>query len=293
MYLYQFIILIFFFCLQPFRAAKIPALLAKMADGWKDNQVFRGMAERDGMTPTTFGRFMLSEAAFDWGKENAPKAGRGIGRLFLNLHGFQTRFLSSAWKMMTRMGPSGKIALLYMGAGLLAGAGVEGLPFTQDVENLVDFLSKKFFHYDPMTSAHIRSALAGAGFGKVGAEAIMRGPIGTMLGIDLSSRIGFGDVISRDLSGITSGTELLGTTPSIILGRINAALKSGRPSELLPSGIRNPVTAARQAETGVKSNSGKTTYVPAGKLSAADAAKRVVPYERRMCFVADIKGNSL
>jgi hypothetical protein len=94
---------------------------------------------------------MLSEAGGAWGRTNQAPAMRGVeGSLFFTLHGFQTRYLSTAFHLMKNMGPEGKVAAAWMMAGLGLGAGVMGLPFTQDLENAGEALWEKITGTDPM-----------------------------------------------------------------------------------------------------------------------------------------------
>src|SRR6185437_6070203 len=84
--------------LAAYRLAKRPGALDRMAKPWLEhNEVFRDLVDREGLSPDTFGKFMLSEAAFEWGRHaNAPMMRGGLGRALFALHGFQTRYLSTA-----------------------------------------------------------------------------------------------------------------------------------------------------------------------------------------------------
>lgn len=264
-----------------YRMAQDPKALAKMAEAWGGNQKFRDMVEYNGLNPETMGRFGLSEAAYEWGRANKARVMRGpLGTMMFTLHGYQTRFLSNAFKLMRNMGPAGRIAAGWMMAGLWAGAGIEGLPFAQDMENLGDVVWKTLTKHDPMIAHRLRDALSQAGLGKVGAEIVMKGPLSTLVGTDVSNRIGFGDVLTRQWTGLTSGTDVLGTVPSIMASRLAAAWRreqsrqghAAAAAELLPAALRNPARAAIEAEQGLKTQKGKTV-TPASKISGADLAK--------------------
>src|SRR5665213_1280567 len=114
-----------------------------------------------------------------------------------------------------------------------------------------------------------------AGFSKIGSEILLRGPLSVGLGIDLASRIGFGDTLTRALQG----SDLMGTIPSIVWGRLTAAWnreQSGQGSvaaatELLPTALRSPARAAIEAKQGAMSQYGKMVQTPQ-TLTAADLA---------------------
>lgn len=269
--------------LAAYRLYKKPGNLAKMADAWKDNQVFRAMVEQEGLTPETAARFMLSRAAGEWGKANQAPMMRGtLGNSFFLLHGFVTRVLSHLWNLSTKMGAPGKQAFGWAMAGMMLGAGAEGLPFAQDAENLVDHITKWITGKDPMLSYRIRSMLADAGLGKVGAEMVMRGPMSQLLGVDLASRIGLGDPVTR----MFSSADLVGTLPSIIVGRYKAMhnrIESGQSwqaiaGEALPAAVRNPLRAAAEAKEGLRVGKKGTTTMGADKIPAVDLAKQALGF---------------
>ena len=275
--------------LAAYRMAQKPDVLARMsAPLMEHNAAFRDMAEREGVTPESFGRFMLSQAAGDWGKQNRQPIGRGpAGLLLTSLHGFQLRYLSSALMLAKNMGPEGRLAAAWMMGGLFLGAGVAGLPFTTDAENVADKLWQFFKGRDPMVAARIQSDIAklmGAGeFGKIGAEMVMRGVGSELMGVDLPSRIGFGDVMSRDIPW-TNPSDALGAAPAILWGRLAAAkerLQSGQGAgtaagELLPTAIRSPLRAAEAAQTGVRAVSSGRPVPGLQHPSSADLAKQAL-----------------
>ena len=267
--------------LAAFRMAMDPARLREMAKPWMEhNAIFRDMVKNEGLTPETFARFMLDQAAGTWGKTNQAPMMRGVeGSLVFTMHGFQTRYLSNAWRLMNNMGLEGKIAAAWMMAGLAAGAGAFGLPFVEDGINAGEKLWKMLMHTDPMIEAHIGKFLKDAGFGKIGAEMIMRGPVSVALGADLGSRMGFGNVVTNFLSS----AEQMGTIPSIIGSRLIAAQERSETeqgpasvaAEFLPSALRNPARAAIEAQQGSETAAGKMV-MPRSQITTADSARRAL-----------------
>ena len=264
--------------LSAYRLAK-GGNLGRMAKAWGENQVWRDMAHTHGATPETMGRFLLSQGVGEWGHEARSEAGRSpVGRLAVSLHGFQIRFMSNLAKQAFRQGPAGRLALTWTLAALWAGAGLQGLPFVQDAENATDALWKAATGRDPMTAYRLRQYLADSGLGKVGADLVLRGPLSLGLGVDMSSRLGFGDVVTRDLGPwIGAGEQAALTVPSIVEGifqgtqKLSASHQGLRAiAEPLPAAIRHPLTAAAERQTGYKSQSGRTTYLPPSKVTPAD-----------------------
>jgi hypothetical protein len=270
--------------LSSYRLASNPKTLAAMAKPLAEHSaLFRDMVERDGLTPENFSRFMLSEGAYEWGSENRSPVMRGpMGTLLFSLHGFQTRYLSTAFRLMKNMGPEGKTAFAWMMGTLMLGAGAYGLPFTQDAESAADALGRMLNGgSDPMTDAHLREMMSDAGFSKAGADVMLRGPIASLAGVNLSSRIGFGDVISREMDP----TNVIGTIPSMLYQRLQAAYTRDQTqgagaaaAELLPSALRNPARALLESDQGRISQKGTMLDRPAD-MPGADIAKQALGFQ--------------
>ena len=291
--------------LATFRMAMTPATFDKMAASWlAHNEMFRAAARQaemdyflraaqlgeepkiapkisDIMSPEQFTHFMMSEAAGAWGKLNQAPAMRGAeGSLLFAMHGFQTRYLSTAWKLMRNMGPEGRTAGAFMMAGLAFGVGALGLPFAQDLTGAADSLWKQLRGEDPMIEAHLRRFLVD-GFGKVGADVAMYGPLSVGLGVDLTDRLGFGDIISG-----LGANDLMGTVPEMLYGRLTAAwnrYNAGQggaaiAAEALPSALRNVAEAYLQSETGKLSQYGRR-IAPAAPLSPSDIARTALGFQ--------------
>lgn len=243
----------------------------------RHNAIFRDMVQREGLSPETFGRFMLSQAAFDWGKANQAPIMRGpLGRLMFALHGFQTRYLSTALSLMKNSGPEGRFGWGLMMAALGLGAGALGLPFSQDAMSGADSVWHYFTGRDPMLKFKLHDAIQDAGFGEMGADMILHGPISAMTGINLGSRIGFGDVLSREFES----SNALGTIPSIAWSAytgMSQRIASGQPAAAIaaegaPAVARGPLRALAATQQGIVSRAGIPQVAPED-LSRADIAK--------------------
>lgn len=270
--------------LAAYRLAQQPGALDRYDKAWGSNQLFREMTQRDGLTPETVGKFMLGQAAFDWGRSNSiPLQRSGVGKVAFQFHQFQMRYLSAAWNLMANQGPAGKAAAGLMAANLWVLAGVNGLPFVQDVENGIDATWKFLRGTDPMTDARVWSLLTDHGMSKAGAEMMRDGPASSMFGVKLSNRLGFGDVASRELHGL----DLVGAAPAIMWNAITGAKKRAEShqgadatvAQAAPAALRNPLRALDvYPRAGVKSQTGKTQYVKPQDLSAGDLAAQAIGF---------------
>lgn len=261
--------------------------LGHMNATWAGNQVWRAISGEEGVSPESMGKFLLNQSVGEWGGRSRSKFGRSfIGRMGSALHGFQIRFLSNLLKQLFRQGGAGRIAAAWSMAALWAAAGLQGLPFVQDAENGIDEIWKALKGKDPMLAWRLRAMLVDTGLGKTGADIVMRGPLSTATGIDFASRLGFGDVITRDIAPwFGAANEMALTFPSIVAGSLRAAKAragSHQPAAaaaaFLPAALRHPAQAVIDSEHGVKSQSGKTMYVPARKFTGADEAKEAAGF---------------
>lgn len=269
--------------LAAFRLAQDPENLKALDAAWSaHNEKWNDMVREYGLTPEAVARFLFSEGAFEWGRMNTPPIARGLGQMLFFLHGFVTRALADMLKKI-KMGGAAGAALTILAAGIWLTAGIEGFPFVVDAMNFTDFLGKQLFEADPMLEFRVRQLLASAGFGKVGAEMIMRGPASTLLGIDLASRVGFGDIISREMQ--SGPVNAMGTVPSILYNRYSAVRErmqthQSTPAiagELLPALARNPMSAVAMDQEGLKSRRGKI-IMPRSELSTSDLIEKAAGF---------------
>lgn len=263
--------------LSAYRLAERPGGFDKFAKAWGADENWKAAVRKYGPTPEAAGRFILSEGAFDYGRRNAPAYARGFyGRLMSQFHNFQIRALAKQLQLLTRMGPEGRRALAQMMVAVWALAGTQGLPFVQDAENGADELWKFLGHKDPQIAAHIRHLLEKhSGLGQTGADMILRGPISTLLGADLTSRLGFGDPITRAVSNF----EVLGASPSILGNAILHPIQRyashqgvvAAAAQAAPTFIRNAVQGTQVwPEQGVRAVKSGRVSVPASKITPAD-----------------------
>lgn len=258
-------------------------LNAAAAPLMRNNALFRDMVTREGLSAETYGRFMLSHAAFDWGKESKSPIMRGpIGTAVFSLHGFETRYLSKAWELAKNSGPEGKFAFMLMMAGLGLGAGALGLPGSQDAMKGADEVWKYFTDRDPHLQQKLHDWIANSGLGQTGADMILQGPVSALLGVNLGSRIGFGNVISREMDP----ANVVGTIPSILWHSASGAYaryQSGQSAaaiaaELPVGGARGALRAIGEYQQGVRTRRGETE-IPPEHVSGADLGKTAFGFQ--------------
>lgn len=226
--------------LAAFRLAKNPAIMAKIEKVWGGNESFKRMVESEGLTPSTFARFMVDQANGIWGSRGRmPVARNWLGSTAVQFKNFEVNYLSNMNMLMRRMGPEGKLAATMMLGGLGALGGVAALPFSQDIEGAAQWMYGMVTGINPDLDADLAQFAEDEGLSKASAEMVLHGP-SRALGLDLGS-LGFGDVIGQN----TMSPLDVFPSVSIFAGAAQRAYQryqSGQePSAVVAEGLPNAV----------------------------------------------------
>lgn len=145
--------------------------------------------------PGAFAEKAVNETQFINNKANKMKFGRGaIGATLMTFKSYSLNWLELMHRMTTQGGPEGKLAAAYMLGALFLVAGAGGLPFADDLEDLIDAIGQKM-GYNMSTKKAKQEFLEGV-FGKAGAQFVERGLTGIPgVPIDISGRMGMANLI--------------------------------------------------------------------------------------------------
>jgi hypothetical protein len=177
-------------------------------------------------------------------------------------------------------GPEGKVAAAMMLAGIGATGGTFAFPFAQDATSLAEALYSKLTGNELNFKAELDNFLSDH-IGDIGADMAVYGPVATLFGVDLASRVGYGNLIGESTQ---SAWDLLGAAPSVAIGmltRLSKRYNSGQTtaavlSEALPATARNLLQGAVvYPQQGIESASG-TTIVRPEDLTTGDMIRRMV-----------------
>lgn len=217
-----------------------------------------------------FAEYAVTSTQFQMGKINRPKLARGVGTLPFQFLGFTMQSLELMHRLSTVHGGNKGRALGMMILMVVAMAGYKGIPFEDDLQEIFEALWKAITKTDLDVDTEVRKILTKY-IGKTGAEIIQRGFPYALMNVDMSGRLGYGNIIPDDQP------DLLGIWFDMIFVRGAKALEHavrGEYAEALtevsPSFIRNPAQAALWNEKGIRSASTGLPVISKENVDASD-----------------------
>lgn len=264
--------------ISAYRMAMDPKNKGKIQEFARRNNLARSMLE--GKTSQEDFAFAFAELAvvstqYRMGKLNRPKMARGIGSMPLQFYSF----LLQTFELMYNLGSKNvhgdaksKAALAVMILSIVALAGLKGLPFEDDMQELIEALFKFSTGKDLDIDTKARELIIKYTGSKIVAETIIKGVPASLLNVDLSGRLGFGSVTpdnSSDFLGVW--WDMLYERPKRASGYINEGQVLRAIAEVAPAFARNPLQSYIWADDGIRTQKG-VKVIDAEDLSGADIA---------------------
>ncbi|CAB4154472.1 LT_GEWL domain containing protein [uncultured Caudovirales phage] len=241
-------------------------------------EVAKAKGETD---PYAFSVKAVNETQGVYNKVNRPNWARGpVGRTVLTFKQFSITYVELLSRMWKRGGPEGKRAALMMLAMLMLASGEEGLPFSQDLDDLIDTVGQ-MFGFDTNMRRNKRR-LAHEILGKAGGDLFLYGA-SSQLPLDFAGRLGLGNLIPGTGILKPSDKELLGRNVAEVFGP--AAGMAGQIADayeaftegnqkkalqnLAPKAIKDILAGVEMFDKGYATDSKgrKTTDVTAGEAA--------------------------
>lgn len=216
--------------------------------------------------PAEFARLAVQESQFMYSKANKMRFARGaIGGTLMTFKTYSVSYLELLHRMWTQGGPEGKRAtVLALGMLMLMG-GAGGLPFVEDVEDVVNALAAKMGY--SFNTKQARKEFLTSLVGAWGADFIENGVSGLPgAPIDVSGRLGMGNLIpgtglmgpnedkSRDM------LEMVGPAGDFVqrvfagAGMALGGNLAGAAMEVSPTAVRNVAKGVEMGVTGLYTN---------------------------------------
>ncbi|MCR4302151.1 MAG: PLxRFG domain-containing protein, partial [Sulfuricaulis sp.] len=223
----------------------------------------------------------------NYSESNRPGAARNpVFALMFMFKSFPL-FMTEAIALMYKQSPKSAV---YMLLGLTMMTGVQGLPFAETIQDLIDTIAQQIFGSPFNSRRAMRNVIKSASEAMVGAdlsEVVLRGVINDVLGISVSSRIGAGDFVPGSRLGTADAdkgrvlSDMLGAPFAMVKDaltnvggavgglatadwkQVADALRAGGPVA-----IRNAIKGAEQLNTGFAWDSKGRKVADVNTLSA-------------------------
>ena len=197
-------------------------------------------------SPYEFAKDTIAQTQGIYNKGNRSNMARGtIGAILFTFKAFTINYVE--W--LSRLPKKQQAIALAM---LVLASGLEGLPFADDLEDLIDTLGHRL-GYATNSRKSLRKAIAGA-IGPEAAEYVLHGS-SRLTAIDLSGRLGMGNLIPGtaffDPANKNKGKEILDVLGAAGgLGKGLTGALDGDIAGTLPTALKNIAKAYQMADTG-------------------------------------------
>ena len=248
------------------------------------------VGQKNGLTSQAlfkFARDMVDATQNNYSLANRPGlANTPVGAMMFMFKSFPL-FMIEAATLMYKASPRSAVFMLL---GLTMMTGVQGLPFAETLENLIDTIAQRLFNSPFNTRRAMRNILKDASEAVVGydlSELAMRGMINEILGVSASSRIGAGDFVPGSRLGTADADQgkileqFLGAPYSMVTdalsnaGKFAGGVVTGDWKQAVdalraggPIAVRNAIKGVEQLDTGFAQDSQGRKIKDVGTVSA-------------------------
>lgn len=248
------------------------------------------VGQENGLTSQALYRFAgeaVDATQNNYNEANRPGAARNpIFALMFMFKSFPL-FMTEAIVLMYKANPKSAV---YMLLGLTAMTGVQGLPFAETLEDLIDTIAQRLFGSPFNTRRAMRNMVKSASEAVIGydlSDIVLRGLVNEMTGLSVSSRVGAGDFVPGSRLGTADADQgkvlegMLGAPYAMMKDTIENAGKlvggalTGDWKQAVdalrnggPVAVRNAIKGAQQLSDGYASDAGGKKLVDISGPSA-------------------------
>jgi len=215
----------------------------------------------------------LTQGRYD--EANRPALARGpVGALLFTFKAYPL-FMLETMIHLSKTNPKAAVIMLL---SLTAVAGVEGMPFAEDIEDIIDTIAQRVFGSPFNSKRAMRNMFKSASETVVGVDlsgVMMHGFANQLTGLNFASRVGLGNILPGTRIGAADAdykkvmSEVLGPGGSIATGWLNGidALSRGEFVEAMKTGgplaAQNLIKGVQSFQDGYASDIGGRKIVPA------------------------------
>lgn len=222
--------------------------------------------------------YAVFSTQFRIGRLNRPAMARGAGTLFFQFMSFSLQSMELVYRLAKTHGGQKAQAIGIMLFVMVALAGLRGFPFKDDIEEFIEFMWRMITRTDLDIETEARIKLADM-FGPTVADIIIKGAPNALLGIDMSARIGFGNLIPDDRDDVMGvWFDLLFVRPQKSFVQAAKGDYGAAIMELSPNAIKNLYQGMTMREKGVISGVSGDMVIPPEDITIGDSVKKMIGY---------------
>lgn len=225
-----------------------------------------------------FADYAVMSTQLRMGKLNRPTLSRGVGTLPFQFMSFSLQMFELMYRLKSVHGGKGAMSVGMMMFAVVAMAGIKGIPFEDDLQKLFEATYKKLTRTDIDIDSEMLKLLTNS-VGKTAAQAIVKGIPYALANVDMSGRLGYGNIVpdgQSDLLGVWF--DMLYTKPTQAATDLARGDELQATANVLPAFIRNPIQAYLWATGGVKSGSTGDTIIPPEDLTKTDIGLKMLGF---------------
>jgi len=258
------------FAIQPENKQKIMAFISR-------DQLGRAslVGKNGGEFAEAFADYAVMSTQLRMGKLNRPTLSRGAGTLPFQFMSFSLQMLELMYRLKKVHGGKGAMSVAMMLFAVVAMAGIKGIPFEDDLQKLFEAAYKKLTRTDIDIDSEMLKLLTRF-LGKTAAQAIVKGIPYAIANVDMSGRLGYGNIVpdgQSDLLGVWF--DMFVTKPTQAATDIARGDELQAFANIAPAFLRNPIQAYLWATEGVKSGGTGDTIIPPEDLTKTDIGMKM------------------
>lgn len=236
------------------------------------------IGQENNLTGDALYKFAQESVAMTQGRydeANRPALARSpVGALLFTFKAYPIFMLET----MTHLAKENPKAAVIMLLSLTAMAGVEGMPFAEDIEDVIDTVAQRVFHSSFNSKRAMRNMFKSASETITGVDlsgVMMHGLANQLTGLNFASRVGMGNLLPGTRIGAADAdykkvmSEVLGPAGSVATGWLNGidALNRGEFVEAMkvggPLAAQNFIKGVQSFQDGFATDAGGRKIVDA------------------------------
>lgn len=225
-----------------------------------------------------FAEYAVYSTQLQMGRPNRPTLSRGIGTLPFQFMSFSMQIMELMYRLTKIHGGKSGTTLAIMLLAVVAMSGIKGFPFEDDVQAMIEAAYKRLTLVDLDIDTEMKGILTDT-VGEKMAHAIMYGVPSALLNVDMSARLGYGNLVPDDQGDMLGiWWDMLYTRPTNAMTSLSRGDALQAFADISPAILKNPLQAFIWSQDGVKSASTGDMVITPDDLTDADIGLKALGF---------------